>query len=120
MNAGIGAERTVPEHREWADQLYALYARGREARLTAAVVGAASLEAVDRQAIAFADRFEVEFIGQGDARRTIGETMDIGWALMESFPREELTRVSDAAWEARSARDDACGESTGFPDEEDA
>jgi V/A-type H+-transporting ATPase subunit B len=120
MNAGIGAERTVPEHREWADQLYALYARGREARLTAAVVGAASLEAVDRQAIAFADRFEVEFVGQGDARRTIGETMDIGWALMESFPREELTRVSDAAWEARSARDDACRESTGLPDEEDA
>jgi V/A-type H+-transporting ATPase subunit B len=27
MNAGIGKERTVPEHREWADQIYATYTR---------------------------------------------------------------------------------------------
>jgi V/A-type H+-transporting ATPase subunit B len=101
MNAGIGPSRTVPEHREWANQLYALYARGREARVTAAIVGEASLGVADRQAMRFADRFELEFVGQGDARRTIGETIDIGWSLMESFPREDLTRLSDATWDAR-------------------
>ena len=101
MNAGIGPERTVPEHREWANQLYALYARGREARLTAAIVGEASLGAPDRRAIAFADRFEVEFIGQGPVRRSIGETVDIGWRLMESFPQEELTRISAGTWAER-------------------
>ena len=31
MGAGIGAGRTTPEHRQWADQLYACYARGRDA-----------------------------------------------------------------------------------------
>jgi V/A-type H+-transporting ATPase subunit B len=103
MNAGIGPERTVPEHREWANQLYALYARGREARLTAAIVGEASLGVGDRQAIEFADRFENEFVGQGDTRRTIRETIEIGFALMESFPREELTRITEATWEAREA-----------------
>jgi V/A-type H+-transporting ATPase subunit B len=104
MNAGIGAERTVPEHREWANQLYALYARGREARLTAAIVGEASLGAGDREAITFADRFELEFVGQGEARRAIAETIEIGFGLMEAFPREELTRITAPTWEERDAR----------------
>jgi len=104
MNAGIGEGRTVPEHREWANQLYALYARGREARLTAAIVGEASLSAGDRTAIRFADRFELEFVGQGDARRTVGETVELGWSLMDSFSRDDLTRLSERAWEARRAR----------------
>jgi V/A-type H+-transporting ATPase subunit B len=103
MNAGIGAGRTVPEHREWGNQLYALYARGREARLTAAIVGEASLSAGDRRAISFADRFEAELVGQGERRRTIRETLDVGWRLMESFPRDELTRISEVTWAARAA-----------------
>jgi V/A-type H+-transporting ATPase subunit B len=103
MNAGIGATRTVPEHREWANQLYALYARGRDARTTAAIVGEASLGATDRLAIAFADRFEAEFVGQGDERRTIQATIDVGWRLIESFPRHELTRISDPTWNVRRA-----------------
>lgn len=102
MNAGIGEGRTTPEHREWANQLYALYARGREARLTAAIVGEASLSAADRQAIELADRFELELVGQGDVRRGIAETIEVGWSLMESLPRETLTRISDATWEAHS------------------
>jgi V/A-type H+-transporting ATPase subunit B len=103
MNAGIGTARTVPEHREWANQLYALYARGRDARTTSAIVGEASLGAMDRLAIAFADRFESRFVGQGDQRRTIQATIDIGWSLIESFPRDELTRLSEATWSARRA-----------------
>ena len=103
MNAGIGASRTVPEHREWANQLYALYARGRDARTTAAIVGEASLGAVERLAISFADRFESRFVAQGDERRSLEATMDIGWGLIESFPREELTRLSEATRMARRA-----------------
>jgi V/A-type H+-transporting ATPase subunit B len=109
MNAGIGPTRTVPEHREWANQLYALYARGREARLTAAIVGEASLSAVDRQTIGFADRFELDFVGQGDRRRTIHETIDVGWALMGSFPRGELTRISDSTWTERDQAQEVRG-----------
>jgi V/A-type H+-transporting ATPase subunit B len=103
MNAGIGAGRTVPEHREWANQLYALYARGREARMTAAIVGEASLDEGDRKAVAFADRFELGFVGQSGERRTLHETLDAGWSLMKGFARDELTRLSDATWNARFA-----------------
>jgi len=103
MNAGIGKGRTVPEHRQWADQLYALYARGREARLMASIVGETGLGPSDRRALEFAEAFEREFIGQGLTRRTVHETMDAGWKLLEALPREDLGRISDATWEGRRA-----------------
>ena len=98
MNAGIGRGRTVPEHREWADQLYALYARGREARLMAAIVGEAGLVATDRRALGFLERFERDFISQGRTRRTLAETVISGWALLDALPREDLTRIRDETW----------------------
>jgi V/A-type H+/Na+-transporting ATPase subunit B len=101
MNAGIGAGKTVPEHRRWADQLYALYARGRDARLMASIVGEAGLGEPDRRARDFAARFERELVAQGAARRTIGETIAIGWRLMADMPRDELERIDDATWASR-------------------
>jgi V/A-type H+/Na+-transporting ATPase subunit B len=98
MNAGIGRDRSVPEHREWADQLYALYARGREARLMAAIVGEAGLVAADRRALGFLERFEHDFVGQGRNRRTLAETIAAGWALLDPLPRDDLTRIRDDTW----------------------
>ncbi|HTR50394.1 MAG TPA: V-type ATP synthase subunit B [Kofleriaceae bacterium] len=102
MNAGIGAGKTVREHRRWADQLYALYARGRDARTMAAIVGEAGLAEPDRRARDFATRFERELIAQGHVRRELAETIAIGWKLLESFPRDELDRIDDATWAART------------------
>jgi len=102
MNAGIGAGRTLPEHREWANQLYASYTQGREARLMAAVVGEAGLSEADRRAVAFAERFEREFVHQ-DGRRTLAETIAVGWRLLESLPRDDLLRIGDATWTAHRA-----------------
>jgi len=101
MNAGIGPGRSVPEHREWADQLYALYAQGREARLMAAIVGESGLVASDRRALGFHERFERDFIGQGRRRRTLAETISAGWTLLEGHPREDLTRIRDETWARR-------------------
>ena len=101
MNAGIGAGRTVVEHREWADQLYAIYARGREARQMAAIVGEAGLAPADRRALAFAEQFERQLVSQGEARRPLAETIDIGWRLLDTLPREDLLRLSEETWNAR-------------------
>lgn len=102
MNAGIGAGKTVPEHRRWADQLYALYARGRDARLMASIVGEASLGDTDRRARDFATQFEHELVQQGRDRRSLAETIAIGWRLLERLPREELERIDDETWSRRS------------------
>jgi V/A-type H+-transporting ATPase subunit B len=103
MHSGIGAGKTAPEHREWANQLYAVYTRGREARLMASIVGEEGLAAIDRRALAFSDRFETEFVGQGELRRDIAATLELGWRLLETLPREDLMRLSDAVWAARQA-----------------
>ena len=102
MNAGIGEGKTWRDHREWSDQLYASYARGREARDMAAIVGTGGLLGGDRRALDFAEAFEHQFINQGGARRTMEETADAGWQLLEALPREDLARLGDQAWEARA------------------
>jgi V/A-type H+/Na+-transporting ATPase subunit B len=103
MNAGIGAGKTVPEHREWADQLYAVYARGQEARQMAAIVGEAGLADADRRALAFAERFERDFVHQGSDRRSFAETIAAGWALLTALPRSDLWRLDEATWRAHAA-----------------
>jgi len=105
MSGGIGKGRTRPEHREWSDQLYASYARGREARTMAAIVGESGLPAADRRAMAFAERFETEFIGQREGRRSLDATFAAGWRLLATLPRDDLGRVSDATWAARPTND---------------
>jgi V/A-type H+-transporting ATPase subunit B len=112
MNAGIGEGHTVPEHREWADQLYAVYARGREAKLMAAIVGSEGLAPGDRRALDFVDAFEGQLIHQSRTRRSLLDTMRIGWSLLETLPRDDLTRISDTTWQSHSG-DDASRESSG-------
>jgi len=82
MNAAIRGG-TVEGHRKWANRLYASYAQGREAGLTAAIVGEAGLQESDRRAMAFADRFEREFVHQGEVRRTLEETIAAGQRLID-------------------------------------
>ncbi len=101
MGLGVGAGKTRQDHRPVADQLYALYARGRDVRRMAAIVGAANLAEDERRLLDFADRFEGELIGQGGAFRTIEETLDLGWRLLAPFPVEVLNRIPAALLEAR-------------------
>src|SRR5512138_12010 len=94
MNAGIGPAHTVAEHRQWADQLYAVYARGREARQMLAIVGETGLSRPDRRALGFAEEFERTFVGQGRTRRSLAETMETGWRLLDPLPAEDLLKLN--------------------------
>jgi V/A-type H+-transporting ATPase subunit B len=102
MNAGIGEGRTMTPHRAWSDQLYAIYALGRDARLTAGIVGESGLSEPERRALAFALRFEREIVHQGTTRRSLDETFELGWRLLEELPRSDLSRLDEAAWAWRS------------------
>ncbi len=115
MNAGIGEGKTVREHRRLADQLYALYARGRDARMMASIVGDAGLGEADRRARDFASRFERELVGQGRGRRAIAETIAIGWRLLEDLPRGDLERIDEATWERHLAARATAAHATGAP-----
>jgi len=104
MNAGIGAGRTVAEHRRWADQLYAVYARGREARNMVAIVGETGLAPADRRALQFADAFEHQFVHQAASRRPIAETIACGWRLLDRLPAEDLLRLGSELLSARETQ----------------
>ncbi len=93
MNMGIGEGKTREGHRELTDQLYASYAKGVDTRRLVSVVGEEGLTDLDRSYLSFADRFEREFIGQGEGGRTIDETLDLGERLLKILPERELTRL---------------------------
>lgn len=93
MNAGIGHGKTRPDHRGVADQLYSFYAQGRDLRRLVAIIGEGALGAEDRKYLAFADKFEREYIGQGHTNREIEETLARGWELLREFPVAALKRI---------------------------
>jgi len=94
---GIGEERTREDHADVLNQLYSAYARGKEARELAVILGEAALSEEDRSFLHFAESFEQTFVAQGrDENRTIKETLDRGWELMSMLPRGELKRVNPA------------------------
>ena len=66
-------------------------------RELAVVLGEASLDDSDRAHLKFADEFEKEFVGQGEyENRSVEESLDIGWKLLDLLPRASLKRVKPA------------------------
>jgi V/A-type H+-transporting ATPase subunit B len=93
MNAGIGAGFTHADHPALANQLFACYARATRVRLLASVMGEDSLPDMDRSFLVFGRDFEERLVNQQD-RRTLEESMAVGWALLRGLPAAELTRLS--------------------------
>lgn len=99
MKDGIGDGYTDPDHPALANQLYAAYARASHVRLLASVVGAEGMTAADRHYLDFGQRFETELLHQ-DGRRSLTQSMALGWSLLADLPDGELARLSDAQIDA--------------------
>lgn len=94
---GIGKGKTREDHADLFNQLYAAYARGKEAEELAVILGEAALTDMDKLYLKFAESFENEYISQGEyENRTIEQTLNLGWKLLSIFPKEELKRIRDA------------------------
>ena len=94
MKDGIGEGYTREDHQAVANQLFSCYAKVGDARALASVIGEDELSPLDKKYLEFGKRFENEFVGQGEEEnRTIIETLDKGWELLEMLPREELDRI---------------------------
>jgi V/A-type H+-transporting ATPase subunit B len=109
MNLGIGAEKTREDHRQLADQLYAFYAQGKELEKLTAIIGSEGLGATEKQILRFTERFESEFLNQGDQPRSLQETLDLGWDLLAEVPRSELRRVEEKYIEKYMPQREAAG-----------
>ncbi|MEJ2180891.1 MAG: V-type ATP synthase subunit B [Gammaproteobacteria bacterium] len=94
MKDGTGKGYTHEDHPALANQLYAAYARAMHVRVLASVMGSEGLSKTDRMFLEFGDRFEQELVQQ-DSVRSLEQSMDIGWQLLQHIPVLELTRLSD-------------------------
>ena len=93
--AGMGKGKTREDHSKLKDQLFACYARGKDVRELAVVLGESSLSDIDKLYLKFADKFESQFVGQGfDKDRDIIESLELGWELLRPFPISELKRIN--------------------------
>ncbi len=93
---GIGEGKTRADHSAVLNQLFAAYARGKDAKELMVVLGEAALTDMDKLYAKFADEFEEKYVSQGnDTDRSIEETLDIGWDLLRILPRSELKRIDD-------------------------
>ncbi|HRU40943.1 MAG TPA: V-type ATP synthase subunit B [Candidatus Diapherotrites archaeon] len=93
---GIGRGKTREDHADTMNQLFASYARGKEAKELAVILGEGALSDTDKLFAKFADEFESRYVSQGDSEdRSIEETLTLGWELLSILPRTELKRVRD-------------------------
>ena len=93
---GIGEGKTREDHSDLSNQLFSAYARGKEAKELAVILGEAALTDEDKLFASFSDQFEDRFVRQGEFEgRTIEETLDLGWEILKIMPRAALKRVKD-------------------------
>ena len=96
MKDGIGEGYTRADHAPLSNQLFAAYAKVQDARALASVIGEDELSPTDKKYIEFGRRFENRFLSQRSTEnRTIEQTLNLGWELLSTLPREELDRVDD-------------------------
>ncbi|PIP20247.1 MAG: V-type ATP synthase subunit B [Candidatus Omnitrophica bacterium CG23_combo_of_CG06-09_8_20_14_all_40_11] len=91
---GIGKDKTREDHADVSNQLFACYAKGKEAKELSIILGEAALSDLDKVYLNFSDRFENEFIRQGEYEiRDIHATLNMGWKLLNMLPSSELKRI---------------------------
>jgi len=96
MKDGIGEGQTRSDHPSVAAQLYASYAHVQDVRALASVIGEEELTTVDQRYLEFGRAFEGGFLRQGrQERRTVTETLRIGWRALSNLPEAELTRIPE-------------------------
>jgi len=96
MKDSIGKGLTREDHPHLASQLYAAYAHVKDIRALASVIGEEELAPLDHKYLEFGDIFEHKFLNQDQyEERSIEQSLDLGWKVLSSLPKEELHRISE-------------------------
>jgi len=90
----LSGEQTRDDRKNVMAQLFASYARGKDVRELAVILGESALSEVDVKFMKFADAFENRFVRQGENDdRSLEDSLTVGWELLAMLPPEELKRV---------------------------
>ncbi|MCM8765147.1 MAG: V-type ATP synthase subunit B, partial [Candidatus Omnitrophica bacterium] len=95
MKDNIGSEKTRDDHPSLASQLFASYARTRDIKAIASIIGEEELSSLDRLYLKFGELFETKFINQAyNERRTLNQSLELGWDIISNLPEDQLVRIS--------------------------
>jgi V/A-type H+-transporting ATPase subunit B len=93
---GIGKGKTREDHADTMNQLFAAYAKGKEALELVTILGEAALTETDLKYAKFSQEFEKLYVSQGyETDRSIEDTLETGWSLLRLLPKSELKRIKD-------------------------
>ncbi len=96
MKDSIGKGYTRDDHPHLFMQLYACYARVKEVRSIASIVGEEELTPVDKAYLRFGNEFERNFIGQAFTEdRTMEYSLSLGWKMVSILPKTELSGLKE-------------------------
>jgi len=96
MKDGIGEGMTREDHKDLSSQLFAAYAKVKQIRNLASIIGEEELSVSDKQYLKFGSLFEKVFLTQDEyENRDIEQTLDLGWKILLELPREDLLRVKE-------------------------
>lgn len=96
MKDSIGKGYTREDHPHLFMQLYACYARVKEVRSIASIIGEEELGALDKAYLKFGDAFEKKLINQGfNEARTMEESLNLGWEMLSLLPKTELFGLTE-------------------------
>ena len=93
---GQGEGKTRDDHSAVANQITASYAEGVRQQELALVLGRDSLTPTGQKYLKFNDMFHSKLLNQGNANRSIEESLDIAWELFSILPRAELKKLKDS------------------------
>jgi len=94
MSKGVGKGLTREDHKSLSNQCYANLAEVEKLRALISIIGEEGLTETDKKYLGWADRFEREFINQGEnERRGIKDTLGKAWELLSIIPEERLKRI---------------------------
>ena len=95
MKDGIGEGYTREDHAPVANQLFSAYSKVQEVRALASVIGEEELSETDRRYMEFGRSFEEQFLSQDyEENRSIEETLNLGWKLLNILGEQQLDRLS--------------------------
>ncbi|MBP7552953.1 MAG: V-type ATP synthase subunit B [Spirochaetes bacterium] len=96
MKDGIGEGMTREDHKDVSSQLFACYAKVKEIRALASVIGEEELSELDKKYLDFGNEFEKKFLSQSnEENRSIEATLDLAWELLKTLPESELYRINN-------------------------
>ena len=104
---GIGEGKTRADHANTMNQLFAAYARGKDAKELMVILGEAALTDIDKLYAKFADEFEQEYVSQGyddqpGHRRNAGHRLEAAEHSAPQRAQADQRRVSGSSITANS------------------